>query len=308
MSTALAVVQDGFTQDQIELIKRQICVGGTDDELKLFLHTAKRRGLDPMTRQIYAIKRQGKMTIQTAIDGFRLIAGRTGQLAGISDVEYDSETERNPKKATVVVTKIVGGHLCTFTASARWSEYNVSDGPLWRKMPYLMLGKCAEALALRKAFPDDLSGLYTTEEMGQAENAPQRDDEAFQRGIEDAHLKGSQKSEVEKLRMIEAKAKTKRQLEASLEITDADIPIDPDAPSFDEDGNMIGDAFEAPPVDKTPKKISSSQVGRFWTICRNRKIPEAHVREALKQCGIETTKDITQGEMYDNLVAWAEGA
>jgi phage recombination protein Bet len=159
----------GFTRDKIELIKRTIAVGATDDELQLFLYTAKKTGLDPLARQIYAIKRAGKMTIQTGIDGYRLIADRTRQLAGISDYVFDSEEGKFPNKATVTVYKIIDGLVREFTASARWSEYSQGSSPMWQKMPYLMLGKCAEALALRKAFPADLSGVYTAEEMGQAD-------------------------------------------------------------------------------------------------------------------------------------------
>jgi hypothetical protein len=75
-------VPSRFNDDQIALIKRQVCVGATDDELKMFLHQAQRSGLDPLARQIYAIKRNGKMTIQTSIDGFRVVAQRSGQYAG----------------------------------------------------------------------------------------------------------------------------------------------------------------------------------------------------------------------------------
>lgn len=157
-----------FTEEQIALLKRTIAAGATDDELALFLRQCRRTGLDPFARQIYCVKRQGKMTIQVGIDGFRLIADRSAQYAGNDDPVFDNE--QTPKKATVTVYKIVGGVRCAFTATARWDQYYPGDsqGFMWKKMPHLMLGKCAEALALRKAFPAELSGLYINEEMQQA--------------------------------------------------------------------------------------------------------------------------------------------
>jgi hypothetical protein len=112
------------------------------------------------------------MTVQTSIDGYRVIAERSGQLAGIEDAVYDREDLPHPNKASVTVYRLVDGLKVSFTASARWSEYAPTGGQafMWQKMPYLMLGKCAETLALRKAFPNDLSGLYTNEEMAQADN------------------------------------------------------------------------------------------------------------------------------------------
>lgn len=168
-----------FNREQIELIKRTVAKGSTDDELALFLYTAQKRGLDPLVKQIYAIKRKTKdgevMTIQTGIDGFRAVASRTGQLAGSDDAVFDSETSSHPNKATVTVYRMVNGQRCPFSATARWDEYKQVKYSgelmgLWAKMPYTMLAKCAEALALRKAFPEDLSGLYTFDEMAQADN------------------------------------------------------------------------------------------------------------------------------------------
>lgn len=154
-----------------------------DDDLLLFLYVAKRTGLDPLTKQIYAIyrwnSRQGKevMTIQTSIDGMRLVAQRTKQYAGQDDVVYlpIDESTKYPTKASVTVYKIIESQKVPFTASARWAEYVQKDAKglptqMWDHMPYLMLGKCAEALALRKAFPNELSGIYTDEEMAQSQN------------------------------------------------------------------------------------------------------------------------------------------
>ena len=160
---------NNITPAQVDLIKSQIAKGATDDELKLFLHVADKSGLDPLSRQIYFIKRSGKMTIQTGIDGFRAVADRTGQYVGSSDPVFEENGEI-PSKATVTVNKVVGGVVGNFTATARWEEYypGKSQGFMWDKMPHTMLGKCAEALALRKAFPAQLSGLYTGDEMDQA--------------------------------------------------------------------------------------------------------------------------------------------
>lgn len=166
------LIKNGFNREKIKLIKSTVAVGATDDELQLFLYTCERTGLDPLTRQIHFVKRGGKMTIQTGIDGYRAIADRSETLAGIDDPVYDTEKEQHPSKATVTVYRIIGGERVPFSASARWKEY-VPDGKIafmWKKMPYLMLGKCAEALALRKAFPNQLSGIYTNEEMAQADH------------------------------------------------------------------------------------------------------------------------------------------
>lgn len=171
MSKEIAIQNQGFTKDQVQLITNTVAKGATQDELKLFLYVSKRVGLDPLAKQVHFVKREGQMTVQTGIDGLRTVAGRTGELAGIDDAEYDTEEEEHPNKATVVVHKMVNGQKVSFTASARWKEYYPGEkmGFMWKKMPYLMLGKCAESLALRKAFPNDLSGVYTDEEMAQAD-------------------------------------------------------------------------------------------------------------------------------------------
>lgn len=158
-------------ESKMDLITRTVAAGANPDELQLFFHQARRTGLDPLARQIYFVKRQGKGTIQVGIDGYRLIAHRSGECGGIDDSELGPPTEQGyPSSARVTVWRIVQGQRCPFTATARWIEYYPGDaqGFQWKKMPAVMLSKCAEAQALRKAFPAELSGVYVDAEMDQA--------------------------------------------------------------------------------------------------------------------------------------------
>lgn len=185
MTTAIAINGNHntdiitFDDEKIGLIKRTIAKGATDDELALFMHQAQKTGLDPLARQIYFQKYNTKngpqIAIITGIDGYRLVAVRTGLYAGNDAPEFEGRMKYAgvdvPVKASVTVYRIVGNRRCPFTASVYWDEYcpGAPKDYQWKKMPHVMLAKCAEAAALRKAFPADLSGVYTQEEMGQAD-------------------------------------------------------------------------------------------------------------------------------------------
>lgn len=191
MSSELTIKQDqeDWTQRQIAALK-QLGVSNnvTKADLDIFLAQSKRTGLDPFSKQIYMIGRkqkdsntgqfETKQTIQVGIDGLRAIAHRVAQQchevfsmsdtlwADNSGTWHDVWLAPTPPAAAKVSVKRGGG---VFSAVALFKEYapayNGKSNSVWASKPALMIAKCAEALALRKAFPTDMSGIYTDDEM-----------------------------------------------------------------------------------------------------------------------------------------------
>jgi phage recombination protein Bet len=194
-----------YNAQQINLIRRTVAKDCDNDEFDLFVNACRRLDLDPLRKQIYCFvynkdkPDKRKMTIVTGIDGFRTIAERTGNYRPDEeepDFEYDP-AEKGPNnpaglvKATVRVHKFSHGSWHKVTASAHWMEYaplkeewayseesgrkqpngvfKLDQTGNWPKMPRLMLAKVAEALALRKAWPDAFSSVYAQEEIDRSQ-------------------------------------------------------------------------------------------------------------------------------------------
>lgn len=179
-----------FSQEQRDLIKRTVVPTElTDEEFAVFILIAERRGLDPLENQITAVKRydsrlkRDRMTAQTTIDGSCAIAQDTGELAGIARPAWgpiitDASGHTHPEWAEATVfRRLPDGTNAPFIAVAWWDEFRQIDrqGALtkfWRDMPRQMLYKVALSHALRRAFQRQLAGIYTDDEMDQADNPP----------------------------------------------------------------------------------------------------------------------------------------
>ena len=178
MSTQLAITNDQkyWSAEQLSALKQLGLSNASNGDLAVFFHQAQKTGLDPFARQIYMIERGGRFGIQSSIDGLRIVAQRSGEYAGQSGPFWCGEDgkwvdvwlHKTPPLAAKVGVYRQGFPEALY-AVARWDSYAVPNNPIWKKMPDLMLAKCAEALALRKAFPNDLSGIYTDDEMSQAD-------------------------------------------------------------------------------------------------------------------------------------------
>jgi len=290
--------------------------GASDGDLIVFMHVAQRTGLDPFARQIYMIGRKGrelvegqwvdvvKQTIQTGIDGFRLVARRAAERLG-ETLEYEdtlwADADGNwtdlwtkataPTAAKVTVLR--DGRR--FSAVAMYREYvqtkaNGDANAMWSKMPANQLAKCAEALALRKAYPQDLSGIYADEEMGQAGN-PERAGR----------------------RQARAASRMAEVLTPAADETAVGAAGEEDAPGGrassstppDEDGDVVdGEVVESPTLD-----MSSKLAKKLFAVMHEAGITEDTQHAFLsKSTGrtITSRKDLTEAEASDVINALEE--
>lgn len=173
-----------FTEDQRRMIRDAYANGASDEEFEVLMEVAKARRLNPLLRQVHFVSRYDSQksrsvwAVQVSIDGLRAIAERTGLYDGQDEPEFVDNPDGTPKLCRVRVYR--KDWTRPAVGAAYWDEYvqtmrdkttgKTVPSSMWRKMPHVMLAKVAESLAIRKAFPEDSGGLYTTEEMAQASN------------------------------------------------------------------------------------------------------------------------------------------
>lgn len=168
--------EDFFTPEQQQMIRDSFLSGASESEAKVLLELARARRLNPITGQIHFVKRPKKegerwiyvWAAQVGIDGFRAIAARTGKYEGQDEPEFEVDQAGRPRLCRVRVYRsdwsrpVVGvAHYAEFVQTMK----DGSPNHMWKNKPHVMLAKCAEASALRKAFPDDIGGLYTPDEQ-----------------------------------------------------------------------------------------------------------------------------------------------
>ena len=180
-STALAVQPPAdlaspgdFGEEHKRIVRDFFCAGASPAEFEVLWAGARARRLDPVRRQVHFVSRpdmDGRKvwSSQVSIDGFRSIAEASGKYDGQDEPEFETDERDGVVLARVKVYRKDIGR--PFVGVARWIEFaqlktNGDPTRMWAKMPWHMLAKCAEALALRKAFPEELAGLYEPAETG----------------------------------------------------------------------------------------------------------------------------------------------
>jgi phage recombination protein Bet len=175
-----------FTEEQRQLIRDTFANGCSDAEFAVLMEVARARRLNPLFRQIHFVQRWDSdkhrmvWAAQASIDGLRAIAQRTGLYQGQDEPEFVEHDDGTLKLCKVRVWRKDWPRPAV--GVAYWNEYvqttrdkhtgKLRPTAMWARMPHVMLAKVAEAIALRKAFPEDMAGLYTTDEMAQAMSAP----------------------------------------------------------------------------------------------------------------------------------------
>lgn len=153
--------------EMLQALRNTVAPGLTEPEFRLFAEMCRATGLNPATKEIWAIKAGGRLQLMTGINGFLKIANSHPAFDGMEvSHEWDG---KNLVSCTVKVHR--KDRKFPAIATAYMAEY-CKPSPIWKQMPSVMLAKCAKSLAIREAFIQELGGLYTAEEMPSSFAAP----------------------------------------------------------------------------------------------------------------------------------------
>jgi len=197
-----------ISKEQYQLVKNTVAKGASDTEFQLLVYTANKYKLDPLTREIWCVKRNQNdpALIFTSKDGFYKIAQRSGKFDGIdSGVTFDDKQNLVSAWAEVYVK----GASKPFKEEVYFQEYNASS-PIWKSKPITMLKKVAEIHALKKAF--NISGMYGEEEADSMIETAKEDKPKLEQVVES--------KEKERVLKHIANAKTVEKLQEASEYVD----------------------------------------------------------------------------------------
>src|SRR5882724_8699175 len=184
-NTELAILAEyEIDKPTYSALKDSLFPGASDQSVAMILAYCKARKIDPMLKPVHLVpmfvktgkkdakgydEKEWRDVVMPGIGLYRIDASRSGQYAGMTEPQFGEDITEQlgnkkiiyPKWCKITVNKIVNNNIVTFTALEYWKENYATakkdtDEPnsMWFKRPYGQLAKCAEAQALRKAFPD----------------------------------------------------------------------------------------------------------------------------------------------------------
>lgn len=185
METNQLAIKKDCSTEVWNTLKNSIYPGAQDNSVVMVLEYCKSMKLDPILKPVHIVPMNGKDVVMPGVALYRILAARSGNYAGMSEPEYGADIEETfidkyknkhtvkyPEWCKITVKKLLNGTIIEFVAKEYWRENyatmgrdNTCPNSMWEKRPYGQLAKCAEAQALRKAFPELLGGMVTSEEM-----------------------------------------------------------------------------------------------------------------------------------------------
>jgi phage recombination protein Bet len=170
----------------IDVLRNSLYPGAKPESIKLVLGYCRARGLDPMKKPVHVVPMYNREAggvidvVMPGVNSYRTDAARTGEYVGKSEPEYGPDTTKSlggvettfPLWCKIVVKRLIHGKECEFVAKEYWLENYATKkrdtqapNDMWFRRPYGQLAKCAEAQALRMAFPEETGGTNTNDEM-----------------------------------------------------------------------------------------------------------------------------------------------